>query len=30
MWDRGMRMAGHQQLSDATGIDVFFAAPRSP
>jgi IS30 family transposase len=29
-WDRGMELAGHQQLTAATGVDVFFAAPRSP
>lgn len=29
-WDRGMELAGHKQLTAATGVDVFFAAPRSP
>ncbi|MGN2638939.1 IS30 family transposase [Nocardia takedensis] len=29
-WDRGMELADHEKLSTATGIDVFFAAPRSP
>lgn len=29
-WDRGMELAHHEILSAATGIDVFFAAPRSP
>jgi IS30 family transposase len=29
-WDRGMELAGHRQLTAAAGIDVFFAAPRSP
>ncbi|MFG1849591.1 IS30 family transposase [Micromonospora carbonacea] len=29
-WDRGMELAGHRLLTDATGVDVFFAAPRSP
>ncbi|MGI5485419.1 IS30 family transposase [Microtetraspora malaysiensis] len=29
-WDRGMELAGHQLLTEATGVDVFFAAPRSP
>lgn len=29
-WDRGMELAGHKELAAATGIDVFFAAPRSP
>jgi transposase, IS30 family len=29
-WDRGMELAGHRQLAGAAGINVFFAAPRSP
>ncbi|MET7311625.1 IS30 family transposase [Streptomyces sp. NPDC005571] len=29
-WDRGMELAAHKRLSADTGVDVFFAAPRSP
>lgn len=29
-WDRGMELAAHKRLTADTGIDVFFAAPRSP
>ncbi|MCX4781481.1 IS30 family transposase [Streptomyces sp. NBC_01264] len=29
-WDRGMELAAHKRLSAEAGIDVFFAAPRSP
>lgn len=29
-WDRGMELAGHRLLTETTGVDVFFAAPRSP
>ncbi|KZM28608.1 nucleic acid binding, partial [Ascochyta rabiei] len=29
-WDRGMELADHKLLSAATGIEMFFAAPRSP
>lgn len=29
-WDRGMELANHKLLSAATGIEMFFAAPRSP
>ncbi|MFJ4866785.1 IS30 family transposase [Streptomyces sp. NPDC088748] len=29
-WDRGMELAARKRLSADTGIDVFFAAPRSP
>lgn len=29
-WDRGMELAEHQELSQATGVDVFFADARSP
>jgi IS30 family transposase len=29
-WDRGMELAEHKHLTAATGVDVFFAAPRSP
>lgn len=29
-WDRGMELAAHKHLSTDTGVDVFFAAPRSP
>jgi IS30 family transposase len=29
-WDRGMELAGHRHLSEGTGVDVYFAAPRSP
>ncbi|MGV9668960.1 IS30 family transposase [Nocardia niigatensis] len=29
-WDRGMELADHARLADVAGVDVFFAAPRSP
>ncbi|MDJ0396147.1 IS30 family transposase [Rhodococcus sp. G-MC3] len=29
-WDRGMELAGHKLLTASTGIEMFFAAPRSP
>ena len=29
-WDRGMELAEHQTTSQATGVEVFFADPRSP
>ncbi|WP_279433353.1 IS30 family transposase [Micromonospora sp. KC606] len=29
-WDRGMELVGHRLLAEATGVDVFFAAPCSP
>ncbi|QYN18939.1 IS30 family transposase [Amycolatopsis sp. DSM 110486] len=29
-WDRGMELADHRVFTTATGVDVFFAAPRSP
>lgn len=29
-WDRGMELAAHKVFTAATGVDVFFAAPRSP
>ncbi|WP_198357581.1 IS30 family transposase [Streptomyces sp. So13.3] len=29
-WDRGMELAAHKQFTAATGVDVFFATPRSP
>ena len=29
-WDRGMELAGHKAVTEATGLDVFFADPRSP
>ncbi|MDQ0937172.1 IS30 family transposase [Streptomyces turgidiscabies] len=29
-WDRDMELAAHKRLSADTGVDVFFAAPRSP
>jgi len=29
-WDRGTEMADHRLVTDATGIDVFFADPHSP
>jgi IS30 family transposase len=29
-WDRGMELASHKVFTGATGVDVFFAAPRSP
>ncbi len=29
-WDRGMELADHKLLSAPTGIEMFFAAPRSP
>jgi transposase, IS30 family len=28
--DRGMELAAHKSFSAASGVDVFFAAPRSP
>ncbi|MGY0065988.1 IS30 family transposase [Streptomyces sp. QTS137] len=28
--DRGTELAAHKRLSAGTGVDVFFAAPRSP
>jgi IS30 family transposase len=29
-WDRGMELAAHAQLFQATGVEVFFAAPAAP
>lgn len=29
-WDRGMELAAHKRFTADTGVDVFFAAPRSP
>jgi transposase InsO family protein len=29
-WDRGMEPAAHKRFTADTGVDVFFAAPRSP
>jgi len=29
-WDRGMELAAHKGFTAATGVAVFFAAPRSP
>lgn len=29
-WDRGMELAGHQEVTAATGLDVYFADPRRP
>jgi IS30 family transposase len=29
-WDRGMELAGHKHVAAGTGLDVYFADPRSP
>lgn len=29
-WDRGMELADHETITQNTGVDVFFADPRSP
>ncbi|MEU4720729.1 IS30 family transposase [Nonomuraea dietziae] len=29
-WDRGMELAGHKELAATTGLQVYFADPRSP
>ena len=29
-WDRGMELADHKTVTGSTGLDVYFADPRSP
>ena len=29
-WDQGLEMAGHQEIAQATGLDIYFCDPRSP
>ena len=29
-WDRGVEMANHVQIADATGLDIYFCDPASP
>jgi IS30 family transposase len=29
-WDRGMELSSHREVTALTGLEVFFADPRSP